>query len=224
MSGLPAVVRLNGDGSLDSTFGSGGVVTTSVAQSYSVSSLTLQTNGKIVAAENTNGSTDAVVRYNANGTLDTGFGSAGAAPVPLATSALGIALQADGKIVVAGRGASTQQNSTDFVVARYLGDPIPVIDSFTASPNPVPAGGSTTLAASNITDGNPNSTVTQVTFYYYDGTGAKQVLGYGTQRSPGVWTLTFTVSLAPGSYTLYAQAEDSYGAFSDPFALALQVH
>jgi hypothetical protein len=51
--------------------------------------------------------------------------------------------------------------------------------------------------------------------------GAKQILGYGTQTSPGVWTLTFTVNLAPGSYTLFAQAEDSYGVFGYPFAITL---
>jgi hypothetical protein len=48
-------------------------------------------------------------------------------------------------------------------------------------------------------------------------------VGYGTQTSPGVWTYTFTVNLAPGSYTLFAQAEDSDGVFGDPVALSLQV-
>jgi hypothetical protein len=49
------------------------------------------------------------------------------------------------------------------------------------------------------------------------------LLGYGTQTSPGVWTFTFTVTLAPGSYTLLAQAQDSDGVFSDPAALTLTV-
>jgi hypothetical protein len=49
------------------------------------------------------------------------------------------------------------------------------------------------------------------------------VLGYGTQTSPGVWTLTFTVGLPAGSYTVYAQTEDGYGVFGDPVALGLQV-
>ena len=80
-----------------------------------------------------------------------------------------------------------------------------------------------TLTASNITDGNPGSTITQVAFYYFDSVGAKHVLGYGTQTSPGVWTFNFTVNLTSGTYTLYAQAEDSYGVFGDPLALTLQV-
>jgi hypothetical protein len=48
-------------------------------------------------------------------------------------------------------------------------------------------------------------------------------LGYGTQTSSGVWTFTFTVNLVPGSYTLFAQAQDSDGVFGDPLALTLQV-
>src|SRR5262249_28599335 len=39
--------------------------------------------------------------------------------------------------------------------------------------------------------------------------GADTLLGYATQTSSGVWTFTFTVNLAPGTYTLFAQAEDS---------------
>jgi hypothetical protein len=119
--------------------------------------------------------------------------------------------------------ATPQSNGYDqFAVLRFLPS-APEVGSFTASPNPVTSGSSTTLTASNITDGNAGSTINQVTFYYYDSTGTKQVLGYGTQTSPGVWTLSFTVTLAPGTYTLYAQAQDSYGVLGDPLALTLQV-
>jgi hypothetical protein len=45
------------------------------------------------------------------------------------------------------------------------------------------------------------------------------LLGYGVQSSPGVWTITFTVNLAPGNYTLFAQAKDSYGVLGDPFGI-----
>jgi hypothetical protein len=100
---------------------------------------------------------------------------------------------------------------------------LPQIGSFTASPNPVPAGTSLALTASNISDGNPGATITQVSFYYFDSTGAKHVLGNGTQSSTGVWTLTVKANLAPGTYTLYAQALDSSGLFSDRLALTLTV-
>ena len=49
------------------------------------------------------------------------------------------------------------------------------------------------------------------------------LLGYGTQSSPGVWTYTFTVNLASGTYKLFAQAEDSYGVFGDPVVITIQV-
>ena len=44
--------------------------------------------------------------------------------------------------------------------------------------------------------------------------GDLQLTGTVTQ-SGGTWTLTFsttTAGLAPGNYTLFAQAQDSYGA------------
>jgi hypothetical protein len=113
-------------------------------------------------------------------------------------------------------------NNGIFAVARYLPSE-PEIGSFTANPNPVPFGSSVALTASGINDANPSSTITQVAFYYYDSTGTKQVLGYGTQTSPGIWTFSFTVNLATGSDTLFAQAEDSYGVFGDPLALTLTV-
>ena len=62
-------------------------------------------------------------------------------------------------------------------------------------------------------------------FYYIDNSGNQHLLDYA-QTSPGVWMLSFspsTFSLTSGTYTLFAQAEDSYGVFSDPFALTLTV-
>jgi hypothetical protein len=126
-----------------------------------------------------------------------------------------VVIQTNGDIVSAGP-AST------FLVARFLPSE-PAIGSFTASASTVASGGSVTLTSSNITVANPNSTITLVTFYYFDSSGNKVTLGTGTQTSPGVWTLNLTVSLAPGSYTIYAQAEDSYDVFGDPFALPLTV-
>ena len=105
----------------------------------------------------------------------------------------------------------------------------PQIGSFTASPNPVTAGSNVTLTASNISDGNPNSTITQVAFYVDsngDGIlepGTDTLLGYGTQ-SNGTWTLSFsTAGWAAAVDTLLAPAKDNYGVFSDPLALTLDL-
>jgi hypothetical protein len=91
---------------------------------------------------------------------------------------------------------------------------------FTASPNPVIAGGDVRLTVTNITGGNAN--VTQVAFYVTYG-GTNMLLGYGIQTSPGVWTLAGTVNLAPGTYMVFAQTEDSLGDLDDFFAITLQV-
>src|SRR5262249_12103285 len=110
-----------------------------------------------------------------------------------------------------------------FSLARFLAAG-PEIGSFRASPNPVTAGSSLTLTASNIIDEIPSASITQVAFYHIDTSGNQQLLGSGTQTSPGVWTFTFTVTQASGSYTLFAQAEDSYGVFGDPVAITLTVN
>jgi uncharacterized delta-60 repeat protein len=206
------MARFNPDGSLDSTFGAGGAVTTTAASFRSVA---IAADGKLVLGGNN--STNAVIRYNADGSPDGTFGTAGIVTGPVSDGA--VALQPNGDIiVVAGMGTN---GKVDFAVARYLPSE-PEIGSFTASPNPVASGSSVTLTASNISDGNPGATITQVAFYAQVN-GSNTLLGYGTQTSPGVWTFTFTVNLAPGTYTLYAQAEDSYGVFGDLAALTLNV-
>jgi hypothetical protein len=85
-----------------------------------------------------------------------------------------------------------------------------------------------TLTASNVVALNPGSTVTQLAFYVdSNGDGVLDagdaLLGSGNQTSTGVWTFTLTVNLAPGTYTLFAQAKNSVGVFGDPFALTLTV-
>jgi uncharacterized delta-60 repeat protein len=219
-----ALARYDTFGNLDPTFGSGGVTQTppSGINNDEALAAALQSDGKIVTA-GYNGSFE-LERYTSAGALDTTFNGTGIVTTPAAVAAYGIAIYPStdttgnaGKIVAVGRSASGI-----FAVARYLPSE-PEIGSFTANSNPVTSGSSETLTASNITDANPNSTITQVAFYYFDGSGNKVTLGTGTQTSPGVWTLNFTVNLTAGTYTIYAQAEDSYGVFGDPVALALIV-
>jgi uncharacterized delta-60 repeat protein len=228
-----AVARLLATGSMDSSFGSGGVVVTQHQMWDTALSIALQTNGAIVvggteSAPGSSNETFVVARFNpTDGGLDTTFGVSGfqTAPVQIQNSyGVDVAIQPDGKIVTAGtQSVNTSSGYTDFAfaLARFLPSE-PQIGSFTASPDPVNSGSGLTLTASNITDANPGATITQVAFYA-DLNGTDTLLGYGTQTSPGVWTLTFTVNLAPGSYTLIAQAEDSDGVFGDPSAISLTV-
>jgi uncharacterized delta-60 repeat protein len=246
-----ALARYNSDGSLDNTFGTGGLVTLDTPVSYdfhnhSAQAVALQSNGEIVALggaydANLKG-TFAVATFTATGSLDTAFGGSGwvLGTGNSATSSMGtinyaasclLVQPSDGKIVITGVVPdSSKQGAADFAVARYIGTTTgPQIGSFTASPNPVTSGSNTTLTAANISDADPGATVAQVAFYLDtndDGIlepGTDTLLGYGTQSSPGVWSYSFTVNQTTGSYTLFAQAEDSYGVFGDPFSLMLTV-
>jgi uncharacterized delta-60 repeat protein len=223
------LARYNVNGSLDSTFGSGGIVTSSINGDDVADASALQSNGQIVVVGwSLNTIQFEVGVYNPNGSADTSFGSGGFVSQPGFSGTNGtidldfgggVVIQSDGKIVTASSGNANM--SSDFLLARY-GPSAAQIGSFTASPDPVTAGSNVTLTASNITLADPGSTITQVAFYVQIN-GTNTLLGYGTQTGSGVWTFTFTVNLTPGTYTLFAQAQDSDGVFGDPLAASLQV-
>jgi uncharacterized delta-60 repeat protein len=121
-----ALVRYNTDGSLDATFGSGGKVTTDFgSESDEAFSVTLQADGKIVVAGVTTNSLGALVRYNADGSLDASFGTGGKVTTDLASSLQKpetVKIQSDGKIVVAGYSLTGPGANTDFALVRYNSD------------------------------------------------------------------------------------------------------
>ena len=105
-------------GTLDTTFGTTGVVTTSIGSSARANAIVLQADGKIVAAGSTWNGVNynfALVRYNMDGSLDTTFDTDGVVTTTIGSGndeANAIVLQADGKIVAAG-------SNYDFALARY---------------------------------------------------------------------------------------------------------
>ncbi len=113
-------------GDLDPTFGNGGKVTTDFSNtSDTANGVVIQPDGKIVAAgggDSTIGSI-AVSRYNPNGALDTTFDGDGKASTAAVISVYGtgreVALQSDGKIVVAGEGGPVGQSDFDFILVRF---------------------------------------------------------------------------------------------------------
>ena len=118
-----AVARYHSDGSMDASFNGNGRVTTDVGSRYNAAtSVALQTDGKIVVAGSASGTGFEVVRYDANGNLDATFNGGGrvatAFDVPGLDDGRGLALQADGKIVVAGSAYDGVHDSI-FAVARY---------------------------------------------------------------------------------------------------------
>lgn len=117
------LVRYNANGSLDTTFNGTGKVTTAIGGNSDVGqSVVVQGDGKIVVAGRSYGFTNdfALVRYNANGSLDAGFGNGGKVTTAIGDSddrGHGVALQSDGKIVVVG--ISNGPNYDDFALVRY---------------------------------------------------------------------------------------------------------
>lgn len=122
-----ALARYRADGTLDPKFGAGGKVTTDFGTGSTAAAVALQQDGKIVVAGDTFNRPDAdfaLARYNANGTLDSSFGAGGKTTIPGPTADFvdAIALQPDGKIVVAGSSGSPQQRDDGFALARLNAD------------------------------------------------------------------------------------------------------
>ena len=126
------LARYNPNGSLDATFGSGGIVTTGFGtEGCYAFALALQTDGKIVAAgtdfidfsSEDNSNTDfGLARYNADGTPDTTFGNGGLVTTDFDgfnDDVFSVLIQSDGKIVAVGS-AKNPTNFYDFAAVRYL--------------------------------------------------------------------------------------------------------
>jgi len=123
-----ALARYNSDGSLDPTFGSGGKVITHFPgvdnTGSSATSAALQPDGKLVVGGHYKNEREphqfALARYNSNGTLDSTFGQAGKVMTRIGLGdaySFGIALQSNGRIVLAGYSATTLDH--DFSLAGY---------------------------------------------------------------------------------------------------------
>jgi uncharacterized delta-60 repeat protein len=97
-------VRLRPNGQLDRTFGHGGITTIPVGREAIATGLAIQANGKIVLTGTS--LTDAyrftVARLNPDGSVDRGFGDRGVSVLGRPAVAWGMAMQPDGRYVVAG--------------------------------------------------------------------------------------------------------------------------
>lgn len=121
-----AIARLDRDGVLDPTFGSGGKVRTAIGSgSDTANAIAVQPDGKIVVAGSAvmmgTGQDFALVRYLPDGTLDASFGDGGRVTTSFtddSDTAYTLLLQPDGKIVVAGD-ANEGTSGLDFAIARF---------------------------------------------------------------------------------------------------------
>jgi uncharacterized delta-60 repeat protein len=114
--------QLMSAGDLDPTFGVGGKVLAIDKVGFPVADLAVQADGKIVVVGSIDGNF-AVRRLNANGTIDGSFGVAGSivrTDFGNFGEAHAVAIQPDGKIIVAGqRGFLSFGDHANFAIARY---------------------------------------------------------------------------------------------------------
>jgi uncharacterized delta-60 repeat protein len=119
-----AVARLNSDGTLDTGFGSAGKVLIDFNGTHDeASAIVIQSDGKIVIGGNTSSSASqrdfAMARLNANGSIDSSFGSNGRASFDFSSKDDRIAalnIQGDGKIVASGYAVTA--TGDDFAMLR----------------------------------------------------------------------------------------------------------
>ncbi len=194
-----ALARYNADGSVDTTFGNGGYVVTAFDDNYFdlINSIKIQADGKIVAAGYSgtedpatfeDSSNAVVARYNTNGSLDNSFGTNGKKQinVGLMDYIEGLAIQADGKILLSG---DTTNENFDYVTllirlningsldSSFSGDGIVTTQFlngsdfyFSSAVSVIPNGDGTIIAAG--TSQNETSNIEYVTFAKYTANGA----------------------------------------------------
>lgn len=207
-----ALVRLNADGSIDTSFGDLGFRTLDIGSHEFVYDLTLLPSGGFVVVGTTDASDDqdvAFARFDGDGTLDTTFGN-GLIP---GTVVLGIEgrsdepytllLQSDGKLVSCG-------NAVDYSELTYAGDMLTIRLRADGVPDPMFG----TNGISRI-HGSPDYTITQSCVGMPDG----KVLLAGYAGSPGIADPMLARLTSDGSidttfgnsgYTTFGVSEDAW--------------
>ncbi|WP_203789972.1 delta-60 repeat domain-containing protein [Paractinoplanes rishiriensis] len=132
LSTIFALTRYLPDGSLDTSFGTGGGVFTSPTGDDRAHALVVQTDGKLVAggvSAISSNSNFALARYHRDGSLDTRFGNDGMVVTDFgggdnaADAAYALVLQ-NGKLVAGGYATTATSTGADldFALARYMSD------------------------------------------------------------------------------------------------------
>jgi len=119
--GTSILARYNADGTLDPTFGTGGMLTAAL-----LGPVALQTDGKLVVGGNMDGGLG-LARYTSSGALDTTFGTNGIAVAaenndPNSNAAISfddLVIQPDGKIVVVGTEEFIGGHTVYYLIARF---------------------------------------------------------------------------------------------------------
>jgi uncharacterized delta-60 repeat protein len=135
-----AVARFNTNGTADTTFGSGGEVSTALGFPGVGESVLIEPDGAILVGAQLEPAgrglpfETALIRYDANGTLDSTFGDKGTVSVTSIGGCTALGLLSDGEIMVLNGSAIAQFTSTGTLEATVTGGPIAI-----STPSQVPS-------------------------------------------------------------------------------------
>ena len=207
--GQVLALRLVPDGTPDTNFGTGGAYIHDFGDPSHPGShafnLALQPDGKIVIAGDANDAASntgpLAARLNTNGNLDTGFGTGGAyfqeIPSYPFSGASGLALQPDGKVILAGD-AETLTTDAPFAL-RLLGNPGPTA-AFAFSPSQALLGVPVGFDGSSSTDAY--DPIVSYAWNFGDGTTGTGAKPTHTYNKPGTYTVTLAVTDQDGLQAL----------------------
>jgi uncharacterized delta-60 repeat protein len=116
--GASALARFNTDGSIDTSFGAGGLISGSALGEFTFfNTLALQSDGKIIAAGGNGGL--GVTRYLTNGNVDSTFGSGGSATIFTSNDfyfAADMVIRPDNRILIGGSAQLQSKQDRDFAL------------------------------------------------------------------------------------------------------------
>lgn len=169
-----ALARYDRNGALDDSFGSGGKVNTDFGgREDGAAAVALQGDRIVVTGTTGNDASTvdfAVACYNTHGALDSSFGLGGKATTDFFDNfdeALAVAIQPDGKIVLAGR-AVHPTDAGDFALARYIGGVVDTTPPVLTLPSPItvtatsPSGAAVSFSVTAADNVDPNPSVVSV--------------------------------------------------------------
>lgn len=129
-----AVARYNSDGTIDTTFGTGGLAT-GIGKDVQILSIAINTDGSIIAAGGRNVTEASIIKYTRSGVVDISFGNAGIVTTSIGLTKedpfypyrkawdfsdyISLAIQNDGKILATGILYNTYYDHSTIVIERY---------------------------------------------------------------------------------------------------------
>lgn len=206
------IVRYNTNGTLDTSFGTGGKVTADFGfGGDNAASVVLQPNGKIIVVGTVSGSSVSqvgIVRYNSDGKLDTSFGNGGKLTSDLPNGAIagGAVLQPDGKLLVTG--GTFNGSDEDFLLLRYVLNQAPADLTLSNSKIDENAAANSVVGTLTTTDADPSD---PQTYTLVTGAGSTDNAAFTIEGNQLKTKQPFDFE-TKNAYSIRVKTTDDYGA------------